>query len=91
MTSQVHVNRIAFNQLIDNFNEAEEEEEEEEMEEEVEEENVLEDLFPSSPLESAEEISFEGELFETINQLNLCIYLLNVLTIGQKEEKEKEE
>jgi len=66
MTSQVHVNRIAFNHLIDNFNEAEEEEEEKEMEEEIEEENVLENLFPSSPLESAEEIS-------------LFIYLKNYL------------
>jgi len=92
MTSHKCINRIAFN-FIDNFNEAEEEEDEEEVkeEEEVEEENILENLedpFSFPPLESAEEISFEGELFEIINFKLNFIYLLSALIIGQEKEKE---
>ncbi|KYM78124.1 NADH-ubiquinone oxidoreductase chain 5 [Atta colombica] len=81
-----------LNFLVAEENEAEEEEgekkEEEEKEEEKEEESISvgEVLLPPSPLEyPVKEIS---QLFNTINELNLDIHLLSILTIRQEKEEE---
>lgn len=65
--------------------EEEEEEEKEEEEDTISAKGILED--PPLPLEYPETIS---QLFYAINELNLGIYLLNALTIGQEKEQKND-